>query len=128
MISGSVDEQRQATISLTLRSSDSRQHATRALIDTGFNSFLCLPEALLDRLAWIHCGESETVLGDGRAVLLPVFLGAVLWEGRPKWVTALKVPGEAIVGMSLLDGHELRIDAVPGGRVTVRPLERPAGA
>ena len=51
MIEGTVNENYEATIRLTLRGTTGEEHDIEAIIDTGFTGHLTLPRALIDRLA-----------------------------------------------------------------------------
>jgi hypothetical protein len=46
----------------------------------------------------------------------------VAWDGGWRPVLVSAVGAEALLGMRLLVGHELRIAVVPGGAVEISPL------
>ncbi len=51
MIEGTVNENYEAIIHLTLRGVAGEKHEIEAIIDTGFTGHLTLPMTLIDRLA-----------------------------------------------------------------------------
>jgi hypothetical protein len=58
----------------------------------------------------------------GSVVVLPVFLGAVAWQGRQRGVGVPRVEGTPLVGMGLLRGSRLMVDVVPDGTVSIEAL------
>jgi clan AA aspartic protease len=122
MIAGSVNAFLEAEIPLTLQASDGRGIGIKALVDTGFTGSLTLPPAMIEelRLEWV-CRE-EGVLGDGSTRLFEVYVATVLWDSQPKLVEVNAAETDPLVGMALLHGHRLQVDAVAGGRVTITPL------
>ena len=97
MITGVVTNDRQAVIHLTVRGPAGQEQEIEAIIDTGFDGWLSLPSSLVATVDW-----------DGEAKRVPVD-------------EAETVP---LVGMSLLEGYELIVQAQPGGNVTVRALSQ----
>lgn len=62
-------------------------------------------------------------MADGRVERLPIHRIKVLWHGRMRSVRAYAAPeGEVLVGMSLLRGSRLMVDAEPGGAVRIEEL------
>lgn len=49
----------------------------------------------------------------------------VVWGERVRVVPVLATPGQPLVGMRLLRGHELRVEITDGGAVEVRRLPLP---
>ena len=72
------------------------------------------------------CRKPTTVtsdlLADGREVLFDVHEAIVIWDGHPRRVLLSVAPGEPLIGMALLRGHELTIQAVDGGAVRIIAL------
>ncbi len=90
-----------------------------AVIDTGFTGHLALPEAMVKSLDLPELGTEEIVLADGRTEIVSVHRGNVEWHGRSRTVPVLAVEGDPLLGMALLAGSSLRMDAVPGGAVVI---------
>ena len=62
------------------------------------------------------------MLADGSDSLFDIYETTVVWHGRPKRVAVDEVDCDPLIGMSLLQGCELTVEVVDGGRVIVRPL------
>lgn len=92
------------------------------VVDTGFTGHLVLPPELVRDLGLPLRGSRDSYLADGSVVSLDVHRVGVEWDGRVRVVQALAAEGTTLVGMSLLQGSELRVQAVDGGEVTIRPL------
>ncbi|MDE2999678.1 MAG: hypothetical protein OXU79_11435 [Gemmatimonadota bacterium] len=61
MIEGTVNEDYETTIRLTLRGVDREEREIEAIIDTGFTGQLTLPMPLIDRLALSWKGRSQAL-------------------------------------------------------------------
>lgn len=92
------------------------------MIDTGFTGHLVLPPEVIRELGLPLRGSRDSMLADGSLVSLDVYRVGVEWEGRVRVVQALAAEGTTLVGMSMLQGSELRLQAVDGGEVTIRSL------
>jgi len=92
------------------------------LIDTGYTDFLTLPADLFDRLAEGAIDRGELKYADQRVGMHDIATVTVHWDGQPRSVTAAKLEEVPLVGMDLLKGYRLIIEAVEGGRVSIEPL------
>lgn len=122
MIDGSVDARRGPTVRLRLTGPAGRSEEIIAVIDTGFNGALSVPPTLA---AWLALEKEETSkvrLADGVIHLFDRYHVQVLWGGQPRDVLAFAMGDDPLVGMALLRGHRLTIDAVDGGAVTIGPI------
>jgi predicted aspartyl protease len=123
MISGVVTTGLEAVVSLRIRGPSGLEKDCDAIVDTGFDGFVALPTHFIEELQLTPAGSLWAILGDGHATELTLFRGTVVWEAGPRRVDVLAVEGSALVGMSLLRTFRLTVDVMPGGRVTVEPLE-----
>lgn len=121
-ITGTVVAGREAIVPLTV--AGSREHSARveAVIDTGFTGHLTLPPEIARSLDLPLLGSRYVTLADGGKASLDVYQATVLWEGGERPVRAFAADGAPLVGMALLHGSELRIEAIDGGGVVIRPL------
>lgn len=96
-----------------------------AVVDTGFDGELTLPLGLIQRLGYPYAGFTRGTLADGSSIRFDYHEGRLLWHGEERAVVVLAAgeAGDPLVGMALLGGSRLTIDAVPGGAVRVE--ERP---
>ena len=123
MIEGVVNANLEAVLTLTLRGETGHEREIEALIDTGFNGFLTLPPALVTELGLPFASIGRATLADGSEAAFDVYDATVLWDGQPKYVESGAVGADPLVGMSLLDGHNLNIEVVDGGRVVIQARE-----
>lgn len=94
-----------------------------AVIDTGFTSFLSLPLSIITdlNLPW-HYRDVGT-LGDGSEVIFEIYKAAVIWDSQNQIVDVAASDADPLVGMGLLYGFKLQIEAVEGGTVTIEALK-----
>ena len=128
MIRGTVRSQ-EARIQLKVRGPRNREREIGAIIDTGFTASLTLPPALISslKLRW-HSSERGT-LADGSECLFDLYEATVVWDRAAKRILVAESNADPLVGMGLLDGHELIVQVSEGGKVEIRrlQLEAPQG-
>ena len=122
MITGAVNARREAIISVDVQGPRGQRQALAAVIDTGFADFLTLPPTAIAALGLRRDGVSRVVLGDGSESFLDAYKANVIWEGVQRTVDVHAANTDPLVGMALLAGHELRIQVVAGGNVTVAAM------
>ena len=122
MISGVVNARHEAVVRLRVRGPGGLELDLDTLIDSGFTASLNLPATTVAALGLARQSGGGAVLADGSVRQFDIFAAEVEWDSvwRPVLVSA--VGAEALVGMRLLAGHELRVAVVPGGAVQITPL------
>ena len=93
-----------------------RTREIEAVIATGF---LTAPPLLATELGLDFRGTSRATLADGSEVMLPSYGIAVLWDGQPRYVEADAANAIPLVGMRMLDRHNLMVEVERGGRVVI---------
>lgn len=119
MIRGTVNTDREAVIRLVLRGRSGQEQETEAVNDTGFNGFLTLPSALVTVLDLTRLSRGRATLANGSEELFDIYGATVIWDGQPRYVETDAVGTVPLVGMSLLYGYDLHVQAVDGGSVTI---------
>jgi clan AA aspartic protease len=120
---GRVDARaREAVLPLRVLGRAVQRAEVEATVDTGFTGALCLPSELVRALSLPLVGRGVALLADGRTVETPVHRARVVWHGWERVVRVLSTEGGALVGMALLRGSRLTIDAAPGGDVRIEEL------
>ncbi len=123
---GSVAEDgSEPVLALTLLAAAPSNRTTteaNAVIDTGFDGELTLPEGTIRLLGYPYVGTAGAVLADGSEMQSDFYAGRLLWHGVAREVAVLAAEGAPLVGMDLLAGSRLTIDAAPGGGVLVEEL------
>jgi clan AA aspartic protease len=121
MILGFVHN-REAIIQTAVIGSNQQRRGIRAVIDTGFTGALTLPSAIIAELELRWFTQQEGVLGDGSRRTFDVYGGTVIWDGQLRTVEVNASETAPLVGMSLLEGYELRVQTVQGGSVAIVAL------
>jgi clan AA aspartic protease len=123
MIVGTVTSGREATIRLTVLDANGQPHDIQVVIDTGFTGSLTLPPT--DIAAWGLTWRSRgrALLANGSVERFDIYAATVIWNGMPRHVLAEAANTDPLIGMALLYGYDLHIEAVDGGQVTI--TERP---
>jgi len=122
MIPGSVNANLEATVRLLVRGPGGQEQDIEAVIDTGFNGFLTVSSGLLRRLGLTRIGRSRVRLANGQEELLDLYEIEVLGDGQWRTVEAEAAETDALVGMSLVYGYSVHVEAIEGGRVVIAPL------
>lgn len=122
MITGVVTPFHQATIRLSVRGPTGQHQAIEAVIDTGFDGTLSLPLAIITALGLPWRRRGRALLADGTTSVFDIYEATVVWDGRPRRVAIDAADIDPLVGMRLLNGYELQIQAVVGGQVRIIAL------
>ena len=62
-------------------------------------------------------------MGDGSEVTFEVYAARIIWDGEYRDIPVNEAQTDPLIGMSLLYGYDLRIQAVEGGSVTIEILK-----
>ncbi len=122
MMHGIVDQNCEATIRLVVGNADSQKQMIDAVIDTGFTGFLTLPSSVLTSLNLQAYRREAGILGDGSTCIFDVYRGLIIWDGESRPIDINASETAPLVGMSLLYGYRMQLDAVEGGMVTIQSL------
>ena len=121
MIRGAVNVRLEAIVRLRVRGPGGAEADVDAIIDTGFTSSLTLPPALVTALGLVRQSGGTALLADGSIRQFDIYAAEVDWGGTWRPVLVSVVGSEILLGMRLLAGHQLRVEAVPGGVVEITP-------
>lgn len=105
-----------------MRGPGGQEQEIEAVIDTGFNGFLTLPPSQITALVLPRLGRGRAILADGSEDVFDIYEVTVMWDSQWLPVEADAADTDALVGMALLDGYELRIQVVDGGSVSIEAL------
>lgn len=123
MIEGVVNAFYEPVVTLVVHGSAGQASEIEAVIDTGYNGLLTLPPPVVTELGLPHRGYGEASLADGSVIEFDVYGVTVLWDGLPRHIEADEADSIPLVGMRLLDGHDLNIQVVAGGSVVIQARE-----
>lgn len=123
MIEGTYSSEfRQAVVDLTVRGPAGDEVQLEFVVDTGFNADLILHSSVAAALGVHVEGMERAMLADGSVISFPMGRAQLHWNGTLRHVNVGIADIVSHVGMQVLDGHELRIQAVPDGAVQITPL------
>jgi clan AA aspartic protease len=122
MIAGLVNDNDEAIVHLSVKNPAGLWAGFEAAVDTGFNGFLALPAALVKALQLHPLGTRQATLADGRQSPIRVFAGTVLWDDEAIDVLVHETV-EGGLGMALLRGYLLTIEATTNGRVSIQKID-----
>ena len=120
---GKVNARREAIVRFRVCGRGSKRQSVNAIIDTGYNGSLTLPPAVIRSLGLRRIGESDAELGDGRIVSFDVYAGAIEWCDQRIAIDIDEARTEPLIGMELLNGHEVNIRVERNGDVNIWPIE-----
>ena len=122
MIEGSVNARLEATVSLDVQRPGGRSRPIEAVVDTGYSEFLTLPPSQVGALGLPYKHQGTARLADGSEIAFDVYDAKLVWGGQIVAVLVDQAETTPLVGMALLEGHELCIEARTGGRVLIESL------
>ena len=120
MIEGVVNTHYEAVVRLSLLNSSGQTRDIDAVVDTGYNGFLTLPPVLVAELELTRLGQKSLVLANGRRDIFDTYGVTVFWDGQSRFVNADEADAAPLLGMSMLDNHDLSIQVRDGGRVVIQ--------
>jgi clan AA aspartic protease len=121
MIHGVVNQSCEAILPIVVKN-DTRTQLVDAVIDTGFSGFLTLPFSTIASLDLVWKGRDMATLGDGTSCIFEVYIAVVIWDGQYRTIDINESETMPLIGMQLLRGYDLRIQAIEGGSVTIQSL------
>lgn len=126
MMQGYVNQNCEATILVVVRNNTNLK-SIRAVIDTGFTGFLSLPNDIITELDLSWSYRDRGTLGDGSEVLFDIYDAVAIWDGKSQEIEVNSAETDSLIGMSMLRGYRLQIDAIEGGLVTIIALSDVTG-
>jgi clan AA aspartic protease len=122
MMQGVVNLRREATLSVVVDNSNHQLQAIETVIDTGFTGFLSLPSAIIATLNLPWSASDIVTLGDGSETLFDLYTAIVIWDGQSWDIYIAESETEPLLGMAMLYGYRLQVDAIEGGIVKIEAL------
>jgi clan AA aspartic protease len=120
---GLVTPNLRPVIKLTARGKAGGSVEIDAWVDTGFDGDLMVSAELLSMLEVSAPLQTMAWLADGSLMESSSFAVNVDWNGRERMVQAIETQGHILVGIGLLQHHELRIAFLDGGEVTIEAID-----
>ena len=123
MIEGVVNAAYEPVVILSVQGPSGQTGEIKAVIDTGFTGFLTVTPAMVTELGLRYRSRGWATLADGSEVPFDIYDVIVLWDGQPVYIEADAADATPLVGMRLLDRHNLHIEVEDGGRVVIQARE-----
>ena len=123
MIEGFVNANLEAVVLISLRGPQGAEREVDAVIDTGYTGSLTLPPSMVATLELPYLFRSSARLADDTEVGFNVHRGTALWDSRPLDIEVHAVGSTPLVGMALLEDHDLSVQVREGGRVVIQAAE-----
>jgi clan AA aspartic protease len=122
MMQGFVNQNCEAMLPIVVGCGNKPTQLVEALIDTGFTGFLSLPLSMIESLGLSWIFSDSVTLGDGSEVVFQMYRATVIWDGQFKVVDVAASESEPLLGMSLLYGFKLQVEAIERGAVTIEAM------
>ena len=122
MILGVVNSTREAVIQIAIVGEQKQLKSLPAIIDTGYTGDLTMPKSIILELGWLRLGVQEAILGDGSSHDFEVYAGMIIWDGNFKRVEVNASTNGSLIGIGLVEGWKLEIEAKAGGDVKLTQL------
>ena len=122
-IRGTVDAQLEARVSLPVRDGNGQFHSIEAVIDTGYDGHLTLLPETIQLLRLTRSVAISATLATGTQENLNTWRGQILWHNRLRPIRIVESPGDCLLGMGLLAGSQLTIQARVNGAVLIEELD-----
>lgn len=119
---GFVNRNCEAMMPIVVGNDNKPRQLVEALIDTGFTGFLSLPLSMIEALGLPWIFSDSVTLGDGSEVIFQMYRATVIWNGQLKVVDVAASESEPLLGMSLLYGFKLQIEAIERGTVIIEAI------
>lgn len=81
-----------------------------------------MPLSIITKLDLTWHYRDVGTLGDGSEIIFELYKASVIWDGQNKLIDVVASDAEPLVGMGLLYGFKLQVEAVEGGRVTIEAM------
>ena len=107
------------TVSVASIVAPNRSRTIEFLLDTGFTGPLSLPLSIIEELELPYLRSRPAELADGSTQDFAVYAALADWDGQRRTVPVFESESQPLLGMAMLWGKRVTIDAWAGGAVTV---------
>ena len=124
MIEGTVrrnsDGGLEAWVFVSVMGIDGELRQCEVIVDTGFTGWLILPEADIRRLGLVRAGYRDSIVASGNSERLNYYRASVFWHGQLRTIEVFQSIDQPLLGMELLEGSRVAVDAWDGGNVIIQ--------
>ena len=119
MIAGTVNDRYEPMVDLVVLGPDGQRREVQAVVDTGYNGFLQLPQPVIEELHLPYLNSTVAALANDQQVTLHTHQATVMWDGEPRTVRATASGSTPLVGMAMMDGSCLLVEVRPQGALRI---------
>ena len=126
MITGTVERNSdgglEAWTTVSVMDADGDPQQCDFIVDTGFTGWLTPPEAEIRRLGLIKAGTLYSIIASGNEEEFEYYETSVLWHGQLHEIEVFQSMDQALLGMELLEGSRVTVEAWDGGNVIIEEV------
>jgi clan AA aspartic protease len=122
VIVGEISARREIVFRLSVLDYLGEPHDFSAVLDTGFNDFLTLPQPIIDALQLTYLSSAAVVLGDGSEIQMRRYTARILWGNTERQVAVYAADGVPLIGIAMIYGHDLHAHILDGASATLFSL------
>ncbi len=113
----------EAQVSISVAGRRREFKEVEAVVDTGFSSWLTLPEDIIRELDLTPYGSRRVELADGSVIETDTFSALAQWLGLSRPILIYKTDNDRpLLGTALLENYRLTVDMREEGLVTIGPI------
>ena len=112
----------EAWVAVSVMDADGELQQCEVIVDTGFTGCLVLPEAEIQRLGLVRAGSQYSVIASGSEAEFDYYETSVLWHGRLHEIEVFQSIDQPLLGMELLEGSRVLVDAWDGGEIVIEEV------
>jgi clan AA aspartic protease len=120
MIVGAVNGDLEPIVRLRVLGHHGEERDLEFVLDTGFNGFVILPPDLVSEFGYERVCIEFATLADGREEAFDVYRARILWDGQPRDIEADVANAAPLIGMAMLEGHDLQVRVAAAGEVKIQ--------
>ena len=114
----------EARVNIDIAGSDRDFRSIEVVVDTGFTGFLTLPESVIGQVGLDTFGQRPAVLANGELRMFNIYGAIIRWQGQERAALVHESDGKSLMGMALLAGNRLVLDATEDGDVSIESLDQ----
>ena len=114
----------EARVNIDIAGSNRYFRPIEVVVDTGFTGFLTLPESVIDEIGLDTFGQRPAILANGELRMFDIYGAVIRWQGQERVAIVHESDGKSLLGMALLTGNRLIVDAREAGDVSIESLEQ----
>ena len=115
MIRGHVGTNREARLTVEIAGASGMAQPVEFVLDAEFNGWLTLSQDMIDRVGLTSARPQSGILADGQRVEFRTFTASAWWHGQRRNVEIVESPGDPLLGISMLWGSNVTLQAWKGG-------------